>query len=200
MGKSDDWLLVGTDGNTRCWWCGEDDQYVQYHDQEWGRIVRDDQRLFEKVCLEGFQSGLSWITILRRRENFREAFHDFNFRKIAKLGDRDVERLLTNDGIIRHRGKIEATVNNAQRCCELVDGGESLSDFMWSFAPTKKDVAIGNTHASGIPAVTQSSSDLSKALKKRGWKFVGPTTMYALMQAVGMVNDHLPGCFVRDDC
>jgi len=200
MGKANDWLLVGSDGHTRCWWCGEDDQYVQYHDNEWGRPVHDDQRLFEKVCLEGFQSGLSWITILRRREGFRAAFANFDFYEVAKFRSKDVERLLKNDGIIRHRGKIEATINNAQKCCELIKDEGSLSDFMWSFAPDGKDIAVGNTHASGIPAVTQASTDLSKALKKRGWKFVGPTTMYALMQAVGMVNDHLLGCFVRDDC
>lgn len=200
MGTSSDWLRVGADGHTRCWWCGEDEQYMQYHDNEWGRVVRDDKRLFEKICLEGFQSGLSWITILRRREGFRDAFVDFDFRQIAKFGSRDVERLLKNEGIIRHRGKIEATINNAQRCCELIDEEGSLSDFMWSFAPQDTDVPVGGSHESGIPAVTQSSTELSKALKKRGWKFVGPTTMYALMQAVGMVNDHLPGCFVRDDC
>jgi DNA-3-methyladenine glycosylase I len=200
MGKTSDWLLTGTDGHTRCWWCGEDEQYVEYHDNEWGRAVRDDQRLFEKVCLEGFQSGLSWITILRRRENFRDAFQGFDFREVAKFSSRDVERLLKNEGIIRHRGKIEATINNAQRCCELVDSESSLSDFMWSFVSNGSDDAVGNVHASGIPAVTQVSTDLSRALKKRGWKFVGPTTMYALMQAVGMVNDHLPGCYVRDEC
>jgi DNA-3-methyladenine glycosylase I len=200
MGKSLDWLRIGPDGNSRCWWCGEDEQYVEYHDFEWGRAVHDDQRLFEKVCLEGFQSGLSWITILRRREGFRAAFADFDFCEVAKFTNRDVERLLKDEGIIRHRGKIEATINNAQRCCELVDQQGSLSEFMWSFVPKGKDVAVGTTHESGIPAVTQASTDLSKALKKQGWKFVGPTTMYALMQAVGMVNDHLPGCFVQEEC
>ena len=200
MGNFSDWLHTGGDGHTRCLWCGDDEMYVQYHDNEWGRVVRDDQRLFEKICLEGFQSGLSWITILRRREGFRDAFSQFDFQKVAKFTSRDVERLLKNEGIIRHRGKIEATINNAQRCCELIEQEGSLSDFMWSFVPTGKDLAVGNTHASGIPAVTQSSTDLSKALKKRGWKFVGPTTMYALMQAVGMVNDHLPGCYVREEC
>jgi DNA-3-methyladenine glycosylase I len=200
MNSSQSWLLVGTDGAARCWWCGDDAQYIDYHDNEWGRAVRDDYRLFEKVCLEGFQSGLSWITILRRREGFRRAFSDFDFREIAKLGADDVSDLLTNAEIIRHRGKIEATINNAQRCCELVDTEGSFSAFMWSFAPGVADVAIGNVHASGIPAVTQASTQMSKELKKRGWKFVGPTTMYALMQAVGMVNDHLPGCYVRQDC
>jgi DNA-3-methyladenine glycosylase I len=198
MESESKWLRTGSDGKQRCWWCGEDDLYVRYHDTEWGRPIKDDQRLFEKVCLEGFQSGLSWITILRRREKFRAAFHDFDFRRVAQFGESEVADLLTNEGIIRHRGKIEATINNAQRCCELVDSGTSLTTLLWSFAPSGTDAIVGGIHESGIPAVTEASTLMSKQLKKLGWKFVGPTTMYALMQSVGMVNDHVHGCDFRD--
>lgn len=188
-------LTKGTDGLNRCWWCGDDPLYMRYHDAEWGRPVHNDTRLFEKICLEGFQSGLSWITILRKRENFRAAFAGFDFHKVAKFGPGDVERLLQNEGIIRHRGKIEATINNASRAIETVSEFGSLDKYFWSFQPEKsKNPAV----RSDIPAETAASKALSKALKKRGWKFVGPTTCYAFMQAMGMVNDHLEGCHVRN--
>ena len=198
--SANQWLRVGEDAIARCWWCGDDPMYLTYHDNEWGRKITDDERLFEKICLEGFQAGLSWITILRRREAFREAFAHFDFRVIAEYTQDDVETLLQNSNIIRHRGKIESTINNAQQCCELIDREGSFSDYLWSFASTSDDVAIGNAHASGIPAVTQSSTNLSKDLKRRGFRFVGPTTMYAFMQSVGMVNDHVDGCHVQSAC
>lgn len=195
-----DWLHISGDGLPRCWWCGDDPLYVAYHDNEWGRKVTDDQRLFEKICLEGFQAGLSWITILRRRETFREAFAHFDFRKVAQFSKNDVDALLQNSGIIRHRGKIEATINNAQRCCELIESQGSLSNYIWSFVNSEKDQVVGNAHPSGIPAMTEISTRLSKDLKKRGFRFVGPTTMYAFMQSVGMVNDHVRGCHIREEC
>jgi DNA-3-methyladenine glycosylase I len=188
-------LTTGKDNLARCWWCGDDELYVRYHDQEWGRPVHDDIRLFEKICLEGFQAGLSWITILRKRENFRAAFDGFDFHKVAVYRQNDVERLLQNAGIIRHRGKIEATINNAQRALELVQERGSLSDYFWSFKP---DRHISPKTKDEVQAETDESKALSKDLKKRGWKFVGPTTCYAFMQAMGMVNDHLAGCFLRD--
>ena len=187
-------ILTGADGKARCPWCGDDPLYVEYHDKEWGRPVYDDVRLFEKICLEGFQAGLSWITILRKRENFREAFAGFDFEQVAQFDDSDVERLLQNAGIIRHRGKIEATINNAARAIELRAEYGSLSKFFWSFKP--------NNHTPpktmrDIPAITPESTALSKDLKKRGWRFVGPTTCYAFMQAMGLVNDHLVDCDFR---
>ena len=193
MGKS---LIKGADGKQRCWWCGDDPLYVLYHDEEWAQPVTDDVRLFEKVCLEGFQAGLSWITILRKRENFRKAFAGFDFRKVAKFTEKDVKRLLQDEGIIRHRGKIEATINNAQRAIELVEEFGSLAAYFWSFEPKSgKSTKI----LKDIPGETDVSKALSKDLKKRGFKFVGPTTMYAHMQAMGMVNDHVEGCYVRGD-
>jgi len=193
MGKG---LIEGADGKQRCWWCGDDPLYVAYHDDEWAQPVTDDIRLFEKVCLEGFQAGLSWITILRKRENFRKAFAGFDFHKVAKFTEKDVERLLQDEGIIRHRGKIEATINNAQRAIEVVEEFGSLAKYFWSFEP--KAVAAPKI-LKDIPADTDISKVLSKDLKKRGFKFVGPTTMYAHMQAMGMVNDHLDGCHMRDE-
>lgn len=184
-------LLNTENGKKRCWWCGDDPLYVAYHDNEWGRPVYNDTRLFEKICLEGFQAGLSWITILRKRENFREAFDNFDFKKIAKYTEKDVHRLLQNEGIIRHRGKIEATINNAKRALELE---MPLNEYLWSFKPEERQPPL--TRAD-IPSQTAESQALSKDLKKRGWKFVGPTTMYALMQAMGMVNDHLHDCDYR---
>lgn len=184
-------LITGTDNKKRCWWCGEDPLYTAYHDNEWGRPVYDNVRLFEKICLEGFQAGLSWITILRKRENFREAFDNFDFNKVAKYTEKDVQRLLENEGIIRHRGKIEATINNAQKALELEI---PLNEYLWSFQPQKEKSPKTRTD---IPTQTPESVALSKDLKKRGWKFVGPTTMYALIQAMGMVNDHLQNCSVR---
>ncbi len=176
-------------GRARCWWCGSAEDYVAYHDHEWALPVADDRRLFEKICLEGFQAGLSWLTILRKRENFRRAFSDFDIEKVARFDRRKVNRLLADSGIVRHRGKIESTINNAKRAAELVDEKGSLAAFFWSFEPPRKFV--------GVNATTAESAALSKELKRRGWSFVGPTTAYAFMQAMGLVNDHLPGCFAR---
>ncbi|MEN8041122.1 MAG: DNA-3-methyladenine glycosylase I [Actinomycetota bacterium] len=186
-------VVTGSDGHNRCWWGVGDADYEAYHDTEWGFPQGDDHRLFEKICLEGFQSGLSWLTILRKRENFRRAFDGFDFNRVAGYTDADVERLLGDAGIVRHRGKIEATINNAARAIETVDEFGSLAAFFWSFEPPRGDPPTE------IPATTDVSVALSKDLKKRGWKFVGPTTAYAFMQAMGLVNDHLTGCFVRDD-
>ena len=177
----------------RCWWHGNDPEYLRYHDEEWGRPVHDDVRLFEKVCLEGFQAGLSWLTILRKRENFRAAFAGFNAEKVARFTQKDVERLLGDAGIIRHRGKIEATINNAKCTCDVVDAYGSLAAYFWRFEPDHHQTPRVKAD---IPPVTDESKALSKDLKKRGFKFVGPTTMYAHMQAMGMVNDHLHGCHV----
>ncbi len=190
-----DWLREHPDGSLRCWWCGDDPLYVAYHDDEWGKPVHDDVRLFEKICLEGFQSGLSWLTILRKRENFRRAFSGFDVRRIARYGEGDVARLLADAGIVRHRGKIRSTINNAARCMELVDEFGSLDRFVWGFAPDRPEG--DRSRPPGIPSHTPSSARLSKELKRRGFTFVGPTTMYAFMQSVGMVNDHLEGCRSR---
>ena len=181
----------------RCWWAGTDADYVEYHDHEWGRPVDDDIRLFEKICLEGFQSGLSWITILRKRENFRAAFDGFDFEKVARYGDNDVARLLDDAGIVRHRGKIESTINNAARAIELADEFGSLGAYFWSWEPRQPE---GEPTSDGwpVPSTTPTSTALAKDLKKRGWSFVGPTTVYAFMQAMGLVNDHVDGCHVRD--
>ncbi len=184
-------VVRGEDGINRCRW-GSAGIEIPYHDTEWGFPVGDDRRLFEKVCLEGFQSGLSWNTILRKRENFRKAFDDFDIDRMATYGESDVDRLLADAGIIRHRGKIEAAINNARRAQELVDEMGSLSSFFWGFEPSKRDRV-----PTEFVAITAESTAMSKALKKRGWKFVGPTTMYALMQAMGLVNDHAAKCEVR---
>ncbi|MFT6290522.1 MAG: DNA-3-methyladenine glycosylase I [Ilumatobacter sp.] len=170
--------------------------YVEYHDVEWGRPTTDPVKLFEKICLEGFQSGLSWITILRKRENFRAAFAGFDMEKVASFDERDINRLLDDAGVIRHRGKIEATINNAQRAIELVDAEGSLVDWVWSWAVLEPD----RTDDGDVPARTDRSAALSKELKRRGWKFVGPTTAYAFMQSEGLTNDHDDTCFVHDDC
>lgn len=184
-------VLPGPDGRPRCAWCLSTPEYLAYHDTEWGFPVTDDRRLFEKLCLEGFQSGLSWRTILAKRENFRAAFDCFDYRKIAAYTEADVQRLLQDAGIVRHRGKIEAVINNAQRMAELVATEGSLSAFVRRFTPA----------TAGVTPQTRStcpeSEALSKALKQRGWKFVGPTTVYAFMQAMGLVNDHAEGCAVR---
>lgn len=195
MHDSADWLREHPDGNRRCWWCGDDPLYMSYHDVEWGRPVHDDQRLFEKICLEGFQSGLSWLTILRKRENFRRAFADFDVIRVARFTDDDVVRLLADAGIVRHRGKIESTINNSRRCIELAAEHGSLSDFVWRFRPEQPEG--DRSTPPGIPAQTPSSIRLSASLKQLGWTFVGPTTMYAFMQSVGMVNDHIEGCSSR---
>ncbi len=184
-------LIIGNDNKKRCWCCGNDPLYISYHDNEWGQPVYDDQRLFEKICLEGFQAGLSWITILRKRENFRKAFDGFDFHKIAPYSEKDIETLLKNDGIIRHRGKIEATINNAARAIEMETEFGSLSAYFWNFKPKEH---IQPSYKKDVQGKTPQSIALSKDLKKRGWKFVGPTTCYAFMQAMGMVNDHIKGC------
>ncbi len=184
----------------RCWWPGEDELYVEYHDREWGRPVGDDHRLFEKICLEGFQSGLSWITILRKRETFRRAFHRFDPAVISTFTARDVQRLVKDAGIIRHRGKIESTINNAGRALELIEERGSLAAYFWSWEPAPKSRPKRVTQAVlKSMSITDASIALSKDLKKRGWTFVGPTTCYAFMQAMGLVNDHVEGCHVRDE-
>jgi DNA-3-methyladenine glycosylase I len=196
-----EWLRPSGDGRHRCWWAGDDAQYQNYHDTEWGRPVLDDRRLFEKLCLEGFQSGLSWLTILRKRDNFRRAFGNFEIDVVARFDAADVERLLGDAGIVRHRGKIEAVINNAGRAAELTGSGESLSGLVWSYAPVAPFGRDGEaTHASGIPTTSPLAIALSKDLKKRGWKFVGPTTVYSFMQSMGLVNDHVGGCLARDEC
>ena len=186
-------LTVGPDGKPRCKWCGDVPEFLPYHDNEWGYPVGDDIRLFEKLCLESFQSGLSWRTILAKRENFRRAFEGFDFNKVAGYGDDDVERLLQDAGIVRHRGKIEAVINNARRAQELVAEAGSIAAFVWSFEPGPCDLGEPQTQSTSAASVA-----LSKALKKRGWKFVGPTTVYAFMQAMGLINDHATGCAMRD--
>ena len=188
----------GPDGSMRCAWCQSDPAYVAYHDNEWGRPVRDDRALFEKISLEGFQSGLSWLTILRKRENFRRAFADFDPTRVARFTQRDVNRLLKDAGIVRHRGKIESTINNARRCADITEEFGSLSDFVWRFAPDPKTRPKKLTwDLLRTMATTPESVALSKELRRRGWTFVGPTTMYAFMQAMGLVNDHLHGCEYR---
>jgi len=192
-------LIAGADGRPRCWWHGNAPDYLAYHDAEWGRPVGDDIRLFEKICLEGFQAGLSWLTILRKRENFRAAFADFDFVEIASFGEDDVARLVTDAGIVRHRGKILATINNARAALDLIEEAGSLAAFFWSFEPEPADRPERLDKATLITlAKTPQSTALSKALKKRGWSFVGPTTIYAFMQAMGLVNDHLEGCICRE--
>ena len=178
-------------GVARCWWAGTDPLFIDYHDTEWGFPVTDDVRLFEKLSLEGFQAGLSWLTVLRKRENFRAAFAGFDFRQIATFGESDVVRLLEDAGIIRHRGKIEATINNARKAIDLVDEFGSLAGYVWGFAPDRPEPP------DELAAFTPESTALSRDLKRRGWKFVGPTTVYAFMQAMGLVNDHFAGCVVR---
>ncbi len=190
--------LLKADGLTRCFWCASDPLYVRYHDTEWGFPVRDDRRLFEKITLEGFQSGLSWLTILRKRENFRAAFDQFDVEKVARYTSRKVEQLLRNEGIVRHRGKIESAIANARRCADLIDAEGSLAAFVWRFEPDPKSRPRKLTwDVLRTMATTPESVALSKALKQRGWTFVGPTTMYAFMQAMGLVTDHLHGCDVR---
>jgi DNA-3-methyladenine glycosylase I len=185
----------------RCWWAGSDPLYVAYHDNEWGRPVVDDARLFEKICLEGFQAGLSWITILRKRESFREAFAGFDPSAVAAFTRRDVARLLKNDGIIRHRGKIESAIQNAKRALDLQAEFGAISTYIWSFEPRRSERPQKLTRdALTALATSPASIALSKDLKKRGWTFVGPTTVYAFMQAVGLVNDHLHDCPVRRAC
>ncbi len=198
MARLAEGLIRGEDGKARCWWHGGQPDYAAYHDTEWGWPVTDDRRLFEKICLEGFQAGLSWLTILRKRENFRAGFAGFDIAKVGRFDSRKVERLLQDAGIVRHRGKIESTINNAKRARELVKEKGSLAAYFWAWEPpavarpkklTKRALmALGKT---------PESTALSKDLKQRGWSFVGPTTVYAFMQAMGLVNDHLEGCVCR---
>lgn len=191
----------GSADRCRCGWAGDDPLYRRYHDEEWGRPVTDDRRLFEKICLEGFQSGLSWLTILRKREAFRRAFAGFEPEVVAQFGEADVERLLNDAGIIRHGGKIRAAINNAARAVELREEAGSLAAFFWSFEPDAdmRPERVTADYIRGNPT-TEASTHLAKALKRRGWRFVGPTTAYAFMQAMGLVNDHVEGCWVRDAC
>lgn len=185
--------FVGPDGHPRCRWSGAAPEFVAYHDAEWGFPVADDRRLFEKLCLESFQSGLSWRTILAKRDNFRRAFQDFDFDAVARFTDQDIERLLQDAGIVRHRGKIEAVINNARRARELVEGGDSLAAFLWRYEPRAENLGKPQT-----ASVSEESVALSRELKKQGWKFVGPTTVYAFMQAMGLINDHAEHCVMRE--
>ena len=188
-------LRRGEDGTVRCWWCGDDPEYIRYHDEEWGVEVHDDVRLFEKLCLEGFQAGLAWITILRKRPAFRAAFADFDPGVVAGFGPVDVDRLLADPGIIRHRGKIEATIANARLYHDLVTTEGSLDRYVWRFVPTTPPSPPRSID--DVPAATPESTALSRDLKRRGWRFVGPTTAYAFMQSMGLVDDHLEGCAAR---
>lgn len=183
--------VAGTDGHHRCWWCGQDPLYVKYHDEEWGVPIADDQKLFEKISLEGFQAGLSWITILRKREAFRSAFLDFDYRRVAGFSKRTIDKLATDRSIIRHRGKIESVVNNARRMMDFLEQSRSLSGLLWQFEPSRPEPL---TSREEVPGMTDQSVAMSRELKRFGWTFVGPTTCYAMMQAVGMVNDHLRCC------
>jgi DNA-3-methyladenine glycosylase I len=191
-------LFTAEDGRPRCYWCAASPAYRAYHDSEWGFPVSDDRRLFEKLCLEGFQSGLSWLTILNKREAFRKAFANFDAARVARFGERDVVRLLGDAGIVRHRGKIESTINNARRVLELREEFGSLAAYAWRFEPRAgsrpRRMTLAALKKLGSSA---ESAAMSKDLKKRGWSFVGPTTVYAFMQAMGLVNDHIEGCHVR---
>jgi DNA-3-methyladenine glycosylase I len=185
-------IVTGPDGKSRCHWCGAAPEFLAYHDTEWGFPVSDDRRLFEKLSLESFQSGLSWRTILAKRENFRAAFHNFEFDRVARFTQRDIDRLLKDAGIVRHRGKIEAVINNARRAQEVVRQEGSLAEFIWRYEPNRHSLAKPQTVSTSAESIA-----LSKDLKKLGWKFVGPTTVYAFMQAMGLINDHVAGCVIR---
>ena len=186
-------IYVAEDGKPRCSWCSATPDYIAYHDNEWGFPVADDIRLFEKICLEGFQSGLSWRTILTKRENFRAAFAGFDFAKVATFDEEDILRLLADEGIVRHRGKIEATINNAKRALEMVQEFGSLARYFWGY-----EAQIEALNEPQSVSTTDVSVKISKDLKKKGWKFVGPTTVYAFMQAMGLVNDHASDCYLRE--
>jgi len=198
MSKTEPDVRTGADGVTRCYWCGDDPLYVRYHDEEWGFPTADDRYLFEKLCLEGFQAGLSWLTVLRKRENFRQAFRGFEIEAVARFTRRDVNRLLTDAGIIRHRGKIESAINNARRTIELIETCGSLAAFIWPFepAPGSRPRRLDRRVLAALTQTPQSAA-LSRALKERGFTFIGPTTAYAYMQSVGLVNDHLARCAIR---
>jgi DNA-3-methyladenine glycosylase I len=190
MSPSPPGVVLGDDGVRRCWWGAGDALYREYHDREWGRPVKDDPRLFEKICLEGFQSGLSWLIILRKRDNFRRAFHDFDIEAVARFNTRTVDRLMRDAGIVRNEAKILSVINNARRCLTLIEERGSLAAYAWSFEPP----------ATGRAApVSQEAIAMSKDLKRRGWSFVGPTTVHSFMQAVGIINDHLNGCAMRQE-
>jgi DNA-3-methyladenine glycosylase I len=184
--------IIGPDGKSRCRWCAAAPEFLDYHDTEWGFPVSDDHRLFEKLCLEGFQSGLSWRTILAKRENFRAAFHNFDFNRIARFTQRDIDRLLKDEGIVRHRGKIEAVINNAKQVQDLVKKEGSLAAFIWRYEPETNQLTNPQSASTSAESIA-----LSKELKKQGWKFVGPTTVYAFMQAMGLINDHVEDCVIR---
>ncbi|MEC7396864.1 MAG: DNA-3-methyladenine glycosylase I [Pseudomonadota bacterium] len=185
--------VPGPGGKMRCSWSIVTPEYVRYHDTEWGFPVVDDQRLFEKICLEGFQSGLSWRTILAKREDFRRVFHDFDYDRVATFKEKDVERLLQDASIIRHRGKIEATINNAKRTQEMIKSEGSLAAYFWSYEPDEETLPPPQTITTSPESIA-----ISKDLKKRGWKFVGPTTVFAFIQAMGLINDHVEGCVTRE--
>jgi DNA-3-methyladenine glycosylase I len=190
----DEGIVIGEDGVARCWWADSAAEYRAYHDSEWGFPVADDRRLFEKLSLEGFQSGLSWLTILRKRDAFRRAFLGFDFARVATFTEDDVARLLEDASIVRHRGKIEAVINNAQRAVELVADEGSLGHLLWSYEPERRS---GELELGELQSITDQSRALARELKRRGWRFVGPTTVHAFMQAMGLVNDHLTGCDAR---
>ncbi len=198
-----DWQTIesveGDDGRRRCGWCLQSPDYIDYHDNEWGRIVFDDVRIYEKLCLEGFQSGLSWLTILRKRENFRRAFSGFDPQRVCSFGEEDITRLMTDSSIVRHRGKIEATIANARATIEVQAKVGSLASLVWSFEPERK-ARMTPRFLGDLPSITPESTALSKALRRYGFRFIGPTTAYAAMQSLGMVNDHLHGCHVRTPC
>lgn len=199
MGRLARGLKRGDDGVVRCFWAGSDPLYLTYHDKEWGFPVVNDERLFEKICLEGFQSGLSWLTILKKRENFRKAFLQFDYEAVARFGAREVRRLLKDAGIVRHRGKIESTINNAKQARRLVADEGSLASFFWGYEPEAVARPKRLTWAALMKmAKTPESTAMSKDLKRRGWTYVGPTTAYAFMQAMGVVNDHVEGCEIRE--
>ncbi|MFY9585889.1 MAG: DNA-3-methyladenine glycosylase I [Actinomycetota bacterium] len=200
MDPGRDGVAPGADGKLRCWWCVGDPLYEAYHDREWGRPVGDDRTIFEKLILEGFMSGLSWLTILRKRENFRKVFKDFEPAAVARFSSRDVERLLGDAGIVRHRGKIESTINNAKRYRELIKEVGSLASHVWSFEPdpSSRPAALDWTTLTELP-LNPKAKALSKDLKKRGWSFVGPTTVYSAMESLGLVNDHVEKCYARKE-
>ena len=191
-------IVVGADGHARCWWGTSTDDYVSYHDDEWGRPVTADQRLYEKLVLEGFQSGLSWLTILRKRPAFRAAFADFDPHVVARFDEADVARLLADAGIVRHRGKIVAAITNARAVVDVQRDSGSLAQFVWSYAPVGHEPDERSDWSGAVPSITATSKRLAKDLKSRGFVFLGPTTTYAFMQAMGLVNDHLPECHVHE--
>ena len=191
-------LVTGDDGVERCWWCGSDPAYLAYHDDEWGMPTSDDRRLFETLCLEGFQAGLSWLTILRKRPRFREVFSGFDPDEVAGYTDRDIERLVADAGIVRHRGKIVSTINNARRAVHLKQECQSLAAYVWRYEREPEPPSPAGTAPSLPASMSPESTAMSRDLKRRGWTFVGPTTVYAFMQSVGLVDDHVAGCARRD--